>query len=79
MRVLFAAPPQGWDRWSGPLRAACPEMELLQDGAPDSFDALIYAPGYPAGARRWISRPSPAQGSFKACGPGSSGSWATRR
>ena len=49
MRVLFAAPPQGWDRWSVPLRAACPKMELLQDGAPDSFDALIYAPGYPAG------------------------------
>ena len=47
MRVLFAAPSKGWDNWAPHLRAACPEMELLQDGEPGSFDALIYAPGYP--------------------------------
>ena len=47
MRVLFAAPAASWDRWAPALRAACPEMELARDGDPASFDALIYAPGYP--------------------------------
>lgn len=47
MRVLFAAPANYWDDWAPALRAACPEMELCRDGDPASFDALIYAPGYP--------------------------------
>jgi len=47
MRVLFAAPALLWDKWAPALRAACPEMELCRDGDPASFDALIYAPGYP--------------------------------
>ncbi|MFH5773684.1 2-hydroxyacid dehydrogenase [Paracoccus sp. NGMCC 1.201697] len=47
MRVLFAAPARQWDEWAPALTSACPEMELCRDGAPDSFDALIYAPGYP--------------------------------
>lgn len=47
MRVLFAAPAKYWDDWAPALRAACPEMTLLRDGDPASFDALIYAPGYP--------------------------------
>lgn len=47
MRVLFAAPARLWDAWAPALRAACPEMELCRDGDPASFDALIYAPGYP--------------------------------
>ncbi len=47
MRVFFAAPARLWDEWSPALRAACPEMELCREGDPASFDALIYAPGYP--------------------------------
>ncbi|QRZ14043.1 glyoxylate/hydroxypyruvate reductase A [Paracoccus methylovorus] len=47
MKVLFAAPARKWDLWSPALRDACPEMELCREGRPDSFDALIYAPGYP--------------------------------
>ncbi|MDS9468345.1 glyoxylate/hydroxypyruvate reductase A [Paracoccus sp. MBLB3053] len=47
MRVLFAAPTRLWDEWAPALQAACPEIELCRDGAPESFDALIYAPGYP--------------------------------
>lgn len=47
MRVLYAAPAAGWGEWAPALQAACPEMELLRDGDPASFDALIYAPGYP--------------------------------
>ena len=47
MKVLFAAPADGWDRWQGPLTRACPEMELCREGDPAGFDALIYAPGYP--------------------------------
>lgn len=43
MKVLFAA--KGWDAWSGPLRAACPEMTLCREGDPAGFDAVIYAPG----------------------------------
>ena len=42
MRVLFAA--DGWDVWAPALREACPEMELVQDAAADSVDAIIYAP-----------------------------------
>lgn len=47
MRVLFAAPSGYWDEWAPALRAACPEMELCREGDPASFDALVYAPGYP--------------------------------
>lgn len=47
MRVLFAAPPTLWDAWAPALRDACPEMELCTSGDPASFDALIYAPGWP--------------------------------
>ena len=47
MKVLFASPARLWEAWAPALRAACPEMELLRDGDPASFDALIYAPGYP--------------------------------
>ena len=43
MRVLFAA--DGWDDWAPALRAACPEIELVASAAPDSVDAIIYAPG----------------------------------
>ncbi len=47
MKVLFAAPNRYWDEWHPALTAACPEMELAREGDPTSFDALIYAPGYP--------------------------------
>lgn len=47
MKVLFAAPARAWDEWSAALIAAAPEMELFREGDPASFDALIYAPGYP--------------------------------
>ena len=47
MKVLFASPTRLWGAWAPALRAACPEMELLRAGDPASFDALIYAPGYP--------------------------------
>lgn len=47
MRVFFAAPARLWDAWSPALRAACPEMELAREGDPASFDALIFAPGFP--------------------------------
>lgn len=47
MKVLFAAPSQDWDEWHEALTRACPEMQLCRDGDPASFDALIYAPGYP--------------------------------
>lgn len=47
MRVFFAAPARMWDEWAPSLRAACPEMELERQGDPASFDALIYAPGFP--------------------------------
>lgn len=45
MKTLFAAPDVMWDEWSQALRRACPEMQLHQKGAPESFDAIIYAPG----------------------------------
>lgn len=45
MQVLFAAPASMWDRWSPPLKAACPEMTLVREGAPAEIDAIIYAPG----------------------------------
>lgn len=48
MKVLFAAPADDWQEWHQPLQAACPEMDLCREGDPASFDALIYAPGYPA-------------------------------
>ncbi|WP_299359057.1 glyoxylate/hydroxypyruvate reductase A [uncultured Paracoccus sp.] len=47
MRVLFAAPARMWDEWAPHLRAACPDIDLRRDGPPESFDALIYAPGFP--------------------------------
>ncbi|MDO5605500.1 MAG: glyoxylate/hydroxypyruvate reductase A [Paracoccus sp. (in: a-proteobacteria)] len=45
MRVLFAA--DEWETWAPALRDACPEIELLREAAPDSVDAIIYAPGGP--------------------------------
>ena len=45
MRVLFAA--DGFARWEGPLKAACPEARFVLEAAPDSVDAIIYAPGGP--------------------------------
>lgn len=48
MRVFFAAPNGDWDEWQVALQTACPEMQLLRDGDRASFDAVIYAPGYPA-------------------------------
>lgn len=45
MKVRFSAAPGAWDEWAAPLRDACPEMELAQEGDPASFDAIIYAPG----------------------------------
>lgn len=45
MKVLFAAPESKWDAWSPPLVSACPEMQLVRSGEPESFDAIIYAPG----------------------------------
>ncbi|MDO5658842.1 MAG: glyoxylate/hydroxypyruvate reductase A [Paracoccus sp. (in: a-proteobacteria)] len=45
MRVLFAA--DGWDAWRGPLQAACPQARFVLEAAPDSVDAIIYAPGGP--------------------------------
>lgn len=45
MKVLFAA--DGWDKWAPAIRAACPKAELLQSAAPDSIDAIIYAPNGP--------------------------------
>ena len=47
MRVFFAAHSKLWDVWAPALRAACPEIELLRDGDPASFDALIYTPSFP--------------------------------
>lgn len=45
MKVLFAAPDASWEKWSSALMAACPEIQLRRDGEPESFDAIIYAPG----------------------------------
>ncbi|MDM7457963.1 MAG: glyoxylate/hydroxypyruvate reductase A [Paracoccus sp. (in: a-proteobacteria)] len=45
MRVRFSARPEAWHAWAAPLRKACPEMTLALDGPPESFDAIIYAPG----------------------------------
>lgn len=47
MRAFFAARSGLWDEWSTALASACPELELARDGDPASFDAVIYAPGYP--------------------------------
>lgn len=47
MRAFFAARAALWDEWAEALKAACPELELSRDGDPASFDAVIYAPGYP--------------------------------
>ncbi|KGJ06145.1 glyoxylate/hydroxypyruvate reductase A [Paracoccus halophilus] len=47
MKVLFAARAALWDSWAPALRRACPEMDLHREGDPASFDALIYAPGFP--------------------------------
>ncbi len=47
MRVFFAARAALWDAWAPAMRAACPEAKLLRQGDPASFDALLYAPGYP--------------------------------
>uniref|UniRef100_UPI003ADAFB1D NAD(P)-dependent oxidoreductase n=1 Tax=Paracoccus sp. T5 TaxID=3402161 RepID=UPI003ADAFB1D len=45
MKVRFSASPAAWGEWAPALRAALPEMRLEQEGPPDSFDAIIYAPG----------------------------------
>lgn len=45
MKVLFAAPKSIWEDWSQALLTACPEMQLCDKGDPESFDAIIYAPG----------------------------------
>lgn len=45
IHTLFAAPESSWEEWSVALLAACPEMRLSRSGDPESFDAIIYAPG----------------------------------
>lgn len=45
MKVLFAAPDDIRAEWHAPLTAACPEMELLEEGDPAQFDAIIYSAG----------------------------------
>lgn len=47
MRAFFAARAPLWDQWAPALTAACPELDLRRDGDPASFDAVIFAPGYP--------------------------------
>lgn len=51
MKVFFAVRDALWDEWAPHLRAACPEMELSRAGDPASFDAVIYAPGWPEDGR----------------------------
>lgn len=45
IRALFAAPDALWPKWQPALLRACPELDLRREGAPDSFDAIIFAPG----------------------------------
>lgn len=45
MRVRFSARDGAWDEWAPALRAALPEMVLKREGPPESFDAIIHAPG----------------------------------
>nr|WP_111299749.1 glyoxylate/hydroxypyruvate reductase A [Paracoccus saliphilus] len=45
MKVRFSASAASWDEWTPALCAALPEMSLEQDGPPEIFDAIIYAPG----------------------------------
>lgn len=45
MKVRFSASPASWDEWAPVLRDAFPAMALEREGPPDSFDAIIYAPG----------------------------------
>ncbi len=47
MLVLFVARSDAWDECAPALRAACPEMELVQQADPAAVDAIIYAPGGP--------------------------------
>jgi glyoxylate/hydroxypyruvate reductase len=48
MRVLFAAGAARWPQWEGPLRRACAEagvaIELVLEAAPETVEAIIYAP-----------------------------------
>jgi len=48
LRVLFAAGAARWRHWEGPLRRAMAEAgvvaELVQEAAPDTVDAIVYAP-----------------------------------
>jgi len=48
LRVLFAAGAVRWRHWEAPLRAALSEAgvnaELLTEAAPETVDAIIYAP-----------------------------------
>ncbi|MCQ0970084.1 glyoxylate/hydroxypyruvate reductase A [Paracoccus sp. TK19116] len=45
MRVLFAAPDHLWDDWSSAMGQVAPEVTLVREGAPDSIDAILFAPG----------------------------------
>lgn len=50
LTVLFAAGHASWPRWEGPLRRAMAEaglndVSLVLDAAPETVDAIIYAPG----------------------------------
>ena len=45
MKVLFAAPEYLWPQWSDAMRDVDPGIALHRDGVPDSFDAIIFAPG----------------------------------
>lgn len=51
MRAFFAARAALWDEWAPALCAACPELDLAREGDPASFDAVIYAPGFPEDGR----------------------------
>lgn len=45
MKVLFAAEEELWPIWYPAIKAVCPEIEILRDGDPKSFEAIIYSPG----------------------------------
>lgn len=49
MKVLFAAGESRWPAYEAPLRAALAEagldVDLVRDAAPETVDAMIYAPG----------------------------------
>lgn len=48
LKAFFAAPADLWPEWEGPLqRATAGIAEIVTEAAPDTVDALIYAPGGP--------------------------------